>query len=192
MRRQNGFIAKLLESEPWNELIRGQLATVQVAENKLPEAISTLDAVLLDPKLRDLPKHPLLNYVRALAAFRQKDYAAAQSNAATVVAKVPGFERARLMAGAASYALKCLRAGLLLSVPLCFGAPRRYRGAQAAGRHAVAARTHRRCRGHAGSGKERSDRRCRIAAADRRGVGARRRHGGGPSLFEPGLKTRAR
>ena len=97
---------KLLESEPWNELLRGQLAAVQVAENKLPEAISTLDAVLLDPKQRNLLKHPLLNYVRALAALRQNDYIAAQSNAATVVATVPEFERARLMAGAASYALK--------------------------------------------------------------------------------------
>ena len=97
---------KMLELAPWNELIRGQLAAIQVAEDKLSEAISNVDAVLLDPKLRDVPKHPLLNYVRALAAFRQKDYATAQSNAAVVVAKVPGFERARLMAGASSYALK--------------------------------------------------------------------------------------
>ena len=97
---------RLLKSQPWNELLRGQLAAVQIAENKLPEAISTLDAVLLDPKQRNLLKHPLLNYVRALAALRQNDYIAAQSNAATVVATVPEFERARLMAGAASYALK--------------------------------------------------------------------------------------
>ena len=96
---------KILVAEPWNELIRGQLATVLVAEDKLPEAVSTVDAVLLDPRSRDIPKHPLLNYVRALAAFRQQDYATAQSNAAAVVAKVPGFERARLMAGASSYAL---------------------------------------------------------------------------------------
>ena len=97
---------RMLELAPWNELIRGQLAAIQVAEDKLSEAISNVDAVLLNPKLRDVPKHPLLNYVRALAAFRQKDYATAQSNAAVVVAKVPGFERARLMAGASSYALK--------------------------------------------------------------------------------------
>jgi putative PEP-CTERM system TPR-repeat lipoprotein len=95
----------MLERAPWNELIRGELAAIQVAEDKPSEAISTVDAVLLDPQLRNVPKHPLLNYVRALAAFRQKDYAAAQSNAAVVVAKVPGFERARLMAGASSYAL---------------------------------------------------------------------------------------
>ena len=97
---------KLLESEPWNELLRGQLAAVQVAENKISDAVSTLDAVLLDPKQRKLLKHPLLNYVRALAALRQNDYIAAQSNAAAVVATVPEFERARLTAGAASYALK--------------------------------------------------------------------------------------
>ena len=96
----------MLELAPWNELIRGQLAAVQVAEDKLSEAISNVDAVLLNPKLRDVPKHPLLNYVRALAAFRQNDYATAQSNAAVVMAKVPGFERARLVAGASSYALR--------------------------------------------------------------------------------------
>ena len=95
-----------LELAPWNELIRGQLAAVQVAQDKLSEAISNVDAVLLNPKLRDVPKHPLLNYVRALAAFRQNDYATAQSNAAVVMAKVPGFERARLIAGASSYALR--------------------------------------------------------------------------------------
>ena len=55
--------------------------------------------------MRDIPNYALLNYVRALAAFRQQDYTTAQSNAAAVVAKVPGFERARLMAGASSYAL---------------------------------------------------------------------------------------
>ncbi|MGE0260649.1 MAG: XrtA/PEP-CTERM system TPR-repeat protein PrsT [Alphaproteobacteria bacterium] len=97
---------QMLELAPWNEPIRGQLAAIQVAEDKPSEAISTVDAVLLDPQLRNVPKHPLLNYVRALAAFRLKDYATAQSNAAVVVAKVPGFERARLMAGASSYALK--------------------------------------------------------------------------------------
>ncbi len=95
-----------LELEPWNELIRGQLAAIQIAEDKLPEAISNVDVVLLDPKSRDVPKHPLLNYVRAVAAYRQNDYATAQSNAAVVVAKIPGFERARLIAGASSYALQ--------------------------------------------------------------------------------------
>ena len=63
---------KILAAEPWNELIRGQLAAVLIAEDKLPEAISTVDTVLLDPGLRNIPKHPLLNYVRALAAFRQR------------------------------------------------------------------------------------------------------------------------
>jgi putative PEP-CTERM system TPR-repeat lipoprotein len=96
---------KIFAAEPWNELIRGQLATVLVAEDKIPEAVSTVDAVLLDPRSRNTPNHALLNYVRALAAFRQQDYTTAQSNAASVVAKVPGFERARLMAGASSYAL---------------------------------------------------------------------------------------
>jgi putative PEP-CTERM system TPR-repeat lipoprotein len=97
---------KILEAEPWNEPIRGHLAAVQVAEGKLAEAISILDAVLLDPKLRDTSKHPLLNYIRALAAFRQNDYAAAQSNATAIIARMPEFESARLMAGASSYALK--------------------------------------------------------------------------------------
>jgi tetratricopeptide (TPR) repeat protein len=93
------------EAKPWTKLIRGHLAAIQV-EDKLSEAISTVDTVLLNPKPRDIPKHPLLNYVRALATFRQNDYAAAQSNAAAVAIRVPGFERACLMAGAESHALK--------------------------------------------------------------------------------------
>jgi tetratricopeptide (TPR) repeat protein len=77
-----GIYRKILESEPWNELVRGQLAAIQVAEDKLPEAMATLDTVLLDPKSRNVPKHPLLYYVRALVAYRQQDYVTAQSNAA--------------------------------------------------------------------------------------------------------------
>jgi putative PEP-CTERM system TPR-repeat lipoprotein len=96
----------ILDTEPWNELVRGQLAAVQIAQNKLAEAIATIDAALLDAKSRRTPKHPLLHYTRALAAFRQQDYATAQANAAAVVARMPAFERARLMAGAASYALQ--------------------------------------------------------------------------------------
>ena len=97
---------KILESEPWNELIRGQLAAVQVAEDKLSEAISTVDAVLLDPKIAGCSEAPASELRSRLGGISPNDYAAAQSNAAAVVARVPGFERARLMAGAASYALK--------------------------------------------------------------------------------------
>jgi len=96
---------KILDSEPWNELARGDLAAAQIAEDKLPEAIANLDAVLEDPDLADVPKDPILLYIRAVAAFRQKDYAVAQSNSENVVFRVGGFGPARLIAAASSYAL---------------------------------------------------------------------------------------
>ena len=96
---------KILDAEPWNGVARGELASVQVAQDKLSEAVANLDAVLKDPKLTDVPKHPILNYIRAVAAFRQKDYAVAQTNSESVVQRAPGFEPARLIAGASSYAL---------------------------------------------------------------------------------------
>ena len=71
----------------------------------MPEAIANLDAVLEDPDLADVPKDPILRYIRAVAAFRQKDYAVAQSNSENVVMRVAGFGPARLIAAASSYAL---------------------------------------------------------------------------------------
>src|SRR5207302_610596 len=92
------FFQQTLDAEPWNDLVRGQLAAVQVAEDKLSEAIANLDTVLEDPKLGDVPKQPILNYIRGLAAFRQKDYGLAQSCSEEVVKRVPDYEPARLIA----------------------------------------------------------------------------------------------
>jgi putative PEP-CTERM system TPR-repeat lipoprotein len=96
---------EILDAEPWNQATRGELAAVQVAENKLPEAIANLDKVLKDPELANVPMHPILSYIRAVAAFQQTDYEIAQTNAATVVTRVPGFGSTWLIAGASSYAL---------------------------------------------------------------------------------------
>ncbi|MGC2414041.1 MAG: XrtA/PEP-CTERM system TPR-repeat protein PrsT, partial [Stellaceae bacterium] len=96
---------KILDAEPWNQLARGDLAAAQVAEDKLSAAIANLDAVLANPALANVPKDPILSYLRAVAAYRQKDYAVAQANSEGVVTRVPGFEPARLIAGASSYAL---------------------------------------------------------------------------------------
>lgn len=96
---------KIVDLEPWNQVALGLLASAEVAQDKLSEAAARLDAVLLDPNLAEVPKHPILSQVRALAAFRQHDYAVAQAYAENVLANVPDFESARLLAGASSYAL---------------------------------------------------------------------------------------
>ncbi len=97
---------KIVEAEPWNQLAHADLALVQLAGDKLSEAIANLDAVLEAPELAAVPKSPMLYYLRAVAALRQKDYAIAQSNSESVVKKVPQFEPARLIAGASSYGLR--------------------------------------------------------------------------------------
>ena len=108
-----------------------------------------------------------------------------------VVATVPEFERARLMAGAASYALKSYEQAYYYLSPYVAEHP-----ADIAARKLLAATQLRLGRPADAADtlgpvkNETTD--VRTAAADRRGVGARRRHADGPSLFEPGLKTPAR
>jgi cellulose synthase operon protein C len=96
---------KLLQAEPWNDLARGDLAASQLALNKVNEAAAVLDTVLNDPDLADVPKDPLLSHIRAVAAYRLEDYALAQSYSEKVVARAAGYEPARLIAAASSYAL---------------------------------------------------------------------------------------
>jgi putative PEP-CTERM system TPR-repeat lipoprotein len=96
---------ELLHEQPWNQLARGDLAASLLAENKLTEAAVPLDAVLNDPALAEIPKDPLLSHIRAVVAYRQKDYQLAKSYAEEVVARAPRFEPARLIAGASDYAL---------------------------------------------------------------------------------------
>jgi putative PEP-CTERM system TPR-repeat lipoprotein len=91
---------KILDAEPWNQLARADLAACQLAENKLTEAAANLDVVVMDPNA-----DPMVTYIRAVVAYRQKDYSAAQSYAEKVVTRVATFEPARLIASAASYAL---------------------------------------------------------------------------------------
>lgn len=95
----------ILDAEPWNDVTRGELAAIEIAQDNLSAAIALLDPIVADPNLPNVLKHPLLNYLRAVVAYRQTDYAVAQSNSAQVVTWAPGFEPARLMAGASSYAL---------------------------------------------------------------------------------------
>lgn len=95
----------LLDKQPWNQLARTDLAASLLAENKLAEAAAPLDAVLNDPDLADIPKDPILSHIRAVIAYRQKNYQLAKAYAEEVVARVPSFEPARLIAGACDYAL---------------------------------------------------------------------------------------
>jgi len=96
---------KIIKAEPWNQRARGDLAASQLANDKLTEASATLDKILKDPDLAKVPKDPILSHIRAIIAYRQKDYHLAQSYAESVVSRAPNFEPARLIAAASSYAL---------------------------------------------------------------------------------------
>lgn len=97
---------RIVDAEAWNNLARSDLAATKLALGKTSDAIDILDAVLNDPDQADVPKDPMLLYVRALAAFIAKDYPSAQEYSETVVGDAPNFEPSRLIAGASSYALK--------------------------------------------------------------------------------------
>lgn len=87
-------------AQPHNLVARTDIARVEIAADKLQEAIGSLDDLLADS-----PKNPNLNYLRALAAYRQKDFAAAQYYSMNVLAAAVDCAPAQLIAGAASYAL---------------------------------------------------------------------------------------
>lgn len=97
---------RIVDAELWNNPARSDLAATKLALGKTSEAIDILDAVLNDPDQADVPKDPILLYVRALAAYIAKDYSSAQEYSETVVGVAPNFEPSRLIAGASSYALK--------------------------------------------------------------------------------------
>jgi putative PEP-CTERM system TPR-repeat lipoprotein len=91
----------MLGVAPWSMLARLGLARAQIADGKLDEANAGLAAVL-----KMAPNEPRANYLRALAAYRQNEYAAAQSYAQRALSAAKGFAPALLMAGASSYALR--------------------------------------------------------------------------------------
>jgi len=101
----NRIYQKIVEKEPWNNPVRANLAATQLALGKIPEAIDIVNVVLDDPDQGDAPQDPILLYVRALAAYMQKDYPTAQEYSENVVKAAPGFGPSRLIAGASSYAL---------------------------------------------------------------------------------------
>lgn len=96
----------IVEKQPWNNPARANLAATQLALGKTTDAIDLLDAILNGPDQGDAPQDPLLLYVRALAAYIQKDYPTAQEDSESVVKAAPDFGPARLIAGASSYALR--------------------------------------------------------------------------------------
>lgn len=97
---------KILDSEPWNQLARADLAASQLAQDKLTEAAATVDEALNDPDSAAVPKDPMLSHLRAVIAYRQKDYNLSQQYSEYVVSQAPSYEPSRLIAGASSYALK--------------------------------------------------------------------------------------
>jgi len=86
---------------PWSLLPRLGLARAQIAQSKLKEAIANLDVVL-----QAAPNDPRGNYDRAVAAFRQQDYATAQQHLEKTLGAVKDFAPALVLAGATSYGLK--------------------------------------------------------------------------------------
>ena len=86
--------------QPWNSVARSDTARAQIATDKLKEAIVTLDALR-----KVTPKDPNVNYLRALAAYRQNDFAAAYGYVQNALTVAQDFAPAQLIAGSAAYAL---------------------------------------------------------------------------------------
>ena len=91
---------RLIRSTPQRHTARLGLALAQIGGGKLDEAIANLDLVL-----KIAPSHIHANYLRALAAYRTKDYETAMARTDAVFSRAPAYEPALLLAGAAGFAL---------------------------------------------------------------------------------------
>jgi putative PEP-CTERM system TPR-repeat lipoprotein len=91
---------RIVAVQPWNRVAWSDVARTQIAANKPKEAIAILNRLLAKE-----PKNPTMNYLRALAAYRQNDFAAAYAYTINVLAVAYDFAPAQLIAGASSYAL---------------------------------------------------------------------------------------
>ncbi len=92
---------KMLEVAKWNLQARIGLARALIAEEKLKEAEAQLAIVL-----KAAPNDPNSNYLRALAAYRQRDYQTAEAHLQRALRARKDYLPAVLLAGATAYALK--------------------------------------------------------------------------------------
>jgi putative PEP-CTERM system TPR-repeat lipoprotein len=90
----------LAEARPAYLEYRLPLAFARIAHGNLEQAVADLA-----PVLRAAPDHIGANYLRALAAFSARDYEVAKSYSDKVLAKNVEYVPAKLLAGAASFAL---------------------------------------------------------------------------------------
>jgi tetratricopeptide (TPR) repeat protein len=77
------------------------IARAQIADGKLKDATARLTQVL-----KFAPKHTEANYLRALAAYQNKEYELAKTHADVALAASPSHRGSLFIAGASSYALK--------------------------------------------------------------------------------------
>lgn len=92
---------RMLDLAPWSLNAHLGLARSQIAEGKPHDADAHLSIVL-----KAAPNDVRANYFRALSAYRQSDYATAQSYSQRTLNAARNFPPALLLAGASSYALR--------------------------------------------------------------------------------------
>jgi putative PEP-CTERM system TPR-repeat lipoprotein len=91
---------RVVTAQAWNLSARLGLARAQIGAGKLQEANATLAIIL-----KSASKDPNTNYLRALAAYRGKDYANALSYSETTLGLSKDYVPALLIAGGAAYGL---------------------------------------------------------------------------------------
>lgn len=95
------FYRALIAKRPTRVAFHAGLINTLIAADKFKEAI-----VVLKPLLARSPKNIQLNYLRALAAFRARDFTTAYNTASTVLGIYKGHIRSMLIAGASAFAKK--------------------------------------------------------------------------------------
>jgi len=87
------------EAQSWNVALRLEVVRAQIAEGKLTEADANLDTIL-----KSSPKNPSANYLRALSAYRAKNYESALNYSESILALMKDSAPTLLIAGSSAYA----------------------------------------------------------------------------------------
>ncbi len=98
--RSAEVFGQLVKDRPGSLGLRIALARAEIGDGKLDQA-----AEALAPVLKALPNHPAANYLRALIAFRQKDYQAAKTYVEKVLQVRAADLPSLLIGGASNYAV---------------------------------------------------------------------------------------
>jgi len=92
------YLAAIVKRQPYNIPVKVVYALSFINQDKYQQANEVIDFLL-----RELPELPVANYMKAVVAYKQKDYSGAKTYSENALSRAPAYLSSRLIAGAANY-----------------------------------------------------------------------------------------